>query len=631
MSKSISVQNSITPNLGDDANLGFTGATLVSALPCPAVIVWPDGRIISANENAKDLVVMGGGEAGPSLRSDLLPQVRKIAENGSAENWVIRTKKLGLPGVVTMSYSLTGVSIPLPGKAAPVVLIFGADNGLEQNLKRALIASRAFYQDLANCSSDFAWSTDHRGIFTFINQRGVAGYRADAMHGGVAAKLVSPRTTPQQAESVFKTRSPVSEVEIWLKGADGDHHCFMMSAVPVFDDDGEWTGARGIGRNVTEVRAREAELLRARRSEKLINTVLRVMRSEVDPQQMLATAAAAVIDVVGMSSCWIFQRKFGELFKGQSASILNIVPRASLDMKNAPDSDVMRAMVESSLQSNDATVSVLKKNGWSFLIAKTRYGGQLNGALCFVRKIDDEEETNHQKPDWDPFDHSLIKSVADQLSVAIAQSEHQENLKILSQTDGLTGLLNRRAFIPEANRRLAHHARKNRKAAFLFIDLDNFKNINDTDGHARGDEILCAVAELIKKSSRESDLAARFGGDEFVIWLEEVDDAIATLKANDLIVGCQDIIGVIKDAPGHHSNTPHSGEMSFENLGMSIGIAIYEPGTGESMDNLICRADQALYEAKKDGKGGYRIAKAASPDGTAQDESSQKDQRGSAV
>jgi len=610
MSNPPSVQSVLTPHFDDQAGLGLTGAALVDAIPCPAVMVWPDGRLIASNRHAS-VLVHENSDGGISLRSDLLARVAAIARTRTSENWIIRIKKLKPAGLSTVSYSLTGIHLALAGQQTPAVLIYGADSALEQNLRQALIESRSFFQDLANCSSDFTWATDAHGTFTFINQKGVAGYSGDTVHGKPAAELLAQPTTSTQAKAVFQTKIRVSEHEIWLQGATGEKFCFMMSAVPVNDAQGQWVGARGVGRDVTELRAREAELQRARRSEKLINTVLGIIRNEVEPSKMLAAAAAAVINAIGMTSCWVFQRKFGEKFSCQTARTLNIVPRASMGLKNAPTSAQLRAIITRNLTKPDADIGEFTNNGWSFLVARTSYGGQLNGTLCFVRQITSGTQEGSKKPNWDAYERTMINRVADQLSVAIVQSEQQEKLKVLSQTDGLTGLMNRRSFIPEITRRLTHHVRQKRKAALLFIDLDNFKGINDTDGHARGDEILLAVSQLLKVNCRASDLCARFGGDEFVLWLEEADEPIATLKANDLIDGCQDIIAIAKDAPGINPAPSHSGVISIEHLGMSIGISVFVPGTGETVDQLIARADEALYVAKKGGKGGYRIAKAA--------------------
>jgi len=625
MSESLSAQNALAPHRGESADIEFTGASLVNAIPCPAAMVWPDGRIISSNQFASVLLAENA-DGGFALRSDLLAQVAVIARDRTSENWVIRLKKRGQPASAAMSYSLTGIAIPVAGEKTPAVLIYGADSALERNLRKALIESRSFYQDLANCSNDFTWSTDTRGAFTFINQKGVAGYQADFIHGKPALELLASRTERAQAEAVFQTRVPVSEKEIWLKGARGDDYCFMISALPVHGSDGKWTGARGVGRDVTELRAREAELARAQHSKKLINTVLGIIRNEVAPSKMLTTAAAAVIEAIGMTSCWIFQRKFGEDFSGQTASVFNIVPRTSMGMKNAPTTADMRIIIDKNLKNPDANVGVFTKGGWSFLVAKTKYGGQVNGTLCFVRQIVDENAKKRGSLHWNAYEHSMITSVANQLSVVVAQSEHHEELRVLSQTDGLTGLMNRRSFLPETARRLAHHARQKRKAAFLYIDLDNFKGINDNDGHARGDQILKAVSELIKINCRTSDLPARFGGDEFVLWLEEADESIAILKANDLIDGCQDIIAIAKDTPGVEFSSTPSGEMSFKHLGMSIGISVFLPETMETIDQLIARADEALYVAKKGGKGGYRVARAATPE--VLDQPDQKDAGG---
>ncbi len=612
MSNSPSGQSILIPDFDGEAPLGFTAASLVNAIPCPAALVWPDGGLISSNQHAS-VLVHENGDGSLELRSDLLARVAAIARNQASDNWIIRIKKRGRSGLSTISYSLTGIHLPLAGQQTPAVLIYGADSALEQNLRQALIESRSFFQDLANCSSDFTWATDAHGTFTFINQKGVAGYSGDAVHGKPAVELLAPPTTPAQAKAVFQTRIRVSENEIWLQGAKGEKFCFMISAVPVHDAQGLWTGARGVGRDVTELRLREAELKRAQQSEKLINTVLGIIRNEVEPSKMLAAAAAAVINAIGMTSCWVFQRKYGEKFSCQTAKTLNIVPRASMGLKNAPTSAQLRAIITKNLTNPEANIGEFTNNGWSFLVARTNYGGQLNGTLCFVRQITGNPEEDPRKSNWDAYERTMISRVADQLSVAIVQSEHQEKLRVLSQTDGLTGLMNRRSFLPEITRRLAHHERQTRKAALLFIDLDNFKGINDTDGHARGDEILLAVSQLLKVNCRTSDLCARFGGDEFVLWLEEADEPIATLKATDLIDGCQDIIAIAKDAPGINPSPSQSGVKSIEHLGMSIGISVFVPGTNETVDQLIARADEALYVAKNGGKGGYRLAGPAAP------------------
>jgi|GEM_PF-171969 len=610
MSDIPSVQSILTPHFDDQAGVGLDGAALVDAIPCPAVMVWPDGGIISSNRHAS-VLVQENGDGSTRLASDLLARVAAIARSKTSENWIIRIKKRGRSGLSTISYSLTGIHLPLAGQKSSAVLIYGADSALEQNLRQALIESRTFFQDLANCSSDFTWATDIHGTFTFINQKGVAGFSSDTVHGKPAAELLAPPTTSVQAKAVFQTKFRVSEHEIWLQGINGNNFCFLISAVPVNDAQGQWIGARGVGRDVTELRAREAELQRAQRSEKLINTVLGIIRNEVEPSKMLAAAAAAVINAIGMTSCWVYQRKYGEKFSCQTAKTLNIVPRASMGLKNAPTSVQLRAIITKNLTNSDANIGEFTNNGWSFLVARTNYGGHLNGTLCFVRQITSENEKNPEKSNWDAHERKMINRVADQLSVAIAQSEYQDKLKALSQTDGLTGLMNRRSFLPEITRRLAHHERQNRKAALLFIDLDNFKGINDNDGHARGDEILMAVSQLIKVNCRTSDLCARFGGDEFVLWLEEADEPIATLKANDLIDGCQDIIAIAKDSPGINPAPSHSGVISIEHLGMSIGISVFVPGTNETLNQLIARADQALYVAKNADKGGYRLAKPA--------------------
>lgn len=170
------------------------------------------------------------------------------------------------------------------------------------------------------------------------------------------------------------------------------------------------------------------------------------------------------------------------------------------------------------------------------------------------------------------------------------EQEHQASQKAAS-VDSLTGLYNRRLFIFQAQKKLSA-AKRNRLAyAVLFVDLDRFKTINDTLGHRIGDLLLKEVANRLSTSTRESDVVARFGGDEFVVMLSE----LATEKNITPIV--EKIINSIskpyENLDGHQITTSPS-----------IGIAVY-PRDGSDIDSLLLNADAAMYKSKKAGRGRY--------------------------
>ncbi len=170
--------------------------------------------------------------------------------------------------------------------------------------------------------------------------------------------------------------------------------------------------------------------------------------------------------------------------------------------------------------------------------------------------------------------------------------EHEESMKTLAYRDSLTGLSNR-TFFAEMGRKLLNVAsRHDHHAGLLFLDLDDFKNINDSYGHTAGDFVLKVIAGRISDRLRSSDLVARWGGDEFIILLQETDgeDALKLL-AKDLV----EIVSQPIDYHGQDCST-----------GVSIGGVVFRTGSGAVLETLISEADAAMYEAKKAGRKGWR-------------------------
>ena len=160
-------------------------------------------------------------------------------------------------------------------------------------------------------------------------------------------------------------------------------------------------------------------------------------------------------------------------------------------------------------------------------------------------------------------------------------------LQKMADTDYLTGLMNRRAFLAVADDTVEFCRRYKRGMATLMIDIDHFKKINDTHGHAAGDDAIKRIAEIINQSIRTTDKAARFGGEEFVVLLREIDQATALLLA-------ERIRSSIEQTAISH------GEASIPAT-VSIGVAINAEGDRDVQD-MIERADQGLYIAKKSGR-----------------------------
>jgi diguanylate cyclase (GGDEF)-like protein len=214
------------------------------------------------------------------------------------------------------------------------------------------------------------------------------------------------------------------------------------------------------------------------------------------------------------------------------------------------------------------------------------YRQALNGAAILWRSA--------AAPGWSESDRAVVADFAGQLGLALAQLEQHEALARLARNDALTGLFNRRTCNELLKQRLAQADRSGRSGALLFVDLDNFKLVNDRFSHQRGDEALKCVAEKLKQGSRIGDVVARLGGDEFALWLEDVDEAGAVAKAKTLL--------------GYNAELAHFSGDDKRPLGMSVGIAVYLPRVGEDAEALLLRADGAMYRIKHGTKNGFAVA-----------------------
>lgn len=173
-----------------------------------------------------------------------------------------------------------------------------------------------------------------------------------------------------------------------------------------------------------------------------------------------------------------------------------------------------------------------------------------------------------------------------------------ERLRQLAETDPLTGLLNRRAFLDAAGRQVAYAQRYSRQLSVVVADIDHFKTVNDRHGHAAGDRVIRDVAARLKSAARDTDLVARFGGEEFVVLLMESDIAACAAYA-------ERARALIETSPVDLD--PSGGGVTRASVTISMGCAVF---TGEDRDvqDAIDRADGALYSAKAAGRNRVRIS-----------------------
>jgi len=183
---------------------------------------------------------------------------------------------------------------------------------------------------------------------------------------------------------------------------------------------------------------------------------------------------------------------------------------------------------------------------------------------------------------WNLVDRVLAYAASAEQHIAEQQMRIRE-LEDLSITDELTGLNNRRALRKHLDRVLSAARRYGDMGVVAFIDLDNFKKINDTHGHDAGDTVLQALSKLLLENLRETDFVARMGGDEFVFVLEKADTTYGLNRASEI----RDII----------CQTEIKLKRTTVKLSASMGLALYDENS--TYTNLLKSADQAMYADKK--------------------------------
>jgi diguanylate cyclase (GGDEF)-like protein len=169
----------------------------------------------------------------------------------------------------------------------------------------------------------------------------------------------------------------------------------------------------------------------------------------------------------------------------------------------------------------------------------------------------------------------------------------EEQLTHKALHDALTGLPNRALFVDRLEHALTHTARNGGRLAILFMDLDDFKYVNDTLGHEAGDRLLIMVAKRVQRGLRDQDTLARFGGDEFVVLLEDI-------MSGDVAVQVAERILKLLEPPFSLAEE----ELS---VSASIGVGLSSPTASDQWGILLAQADAAMYEAKRQGKARYAI------------------------
>jgi diguanylate cyclase (GGDEF)-like protein/PAS domain S-box-containing protein len=410
----------------------------------------------------------------------------------------------------------------------------------------ALRAKEMSYQKLVETAHEGIWMVDVEDRATFVNQRmaDLLGYTVEEMLGRSPSEFYFSDSGRQERDAHRKrSLGGIKESrEVVYRRRNGEPLWAVVATTPVFADGDRLEGVLGMVTDITD-RVKAEENLRA--SERLFRSLF----SESPAGQILSSSDRKIIAV---------NRAFCEMTGYTEAEIL----QNGWDAITPPDDQLgifaaFERLWSGELNSMQMERRYLRKDG-------TSLWGQVSVARV-------------------PDDSGRARYVIDQVQNVSDRKQAQQALEYQALHDALTGLPNRVLARDRLDQAILLARRQQTRVALLIIDLDHFKEVNDTFGHQAGDQLLRQVGERFMAELRETDTVARLGGDEFAIVLLAADADAASMIAVKLLAALE---------------RPFIVEGQALDVGASIGIAVY-PDHADTADTMLRRADIAMYVAKR--------------------------------
>jgi diguanylate cyclase (GGDEF)-like protein len=455
-------------------------------------------------------------------------------------------------------------------------------------LGASLLDSRERWREFSLLAADLLFETDLDGRITFLAPDRVLGWPASALHGGAADALLIEPEAEGTALDRFRFATPARGRRVWLRNAAGEAACLAVSSQPMLDPAGQRIGTRGVGLDVTAQERREMAAAAALRRADVLDHTLDQMRQEVTAPRMIEASLLAIMRATG----------------GRGAALLDLAD-APLDEPPALPWPVLHQVGDDPLPVLADALALLDDQDDAVAAERTPQGCAVLACPAYSRFGDRAGLVVWRDAGgraWDADDRTLAASVAGLIRMMLEHGGIQRELALQARTDPLTSLLNRRAFVEEAARRIDRLDREALPGTLLVVDLDRLRDLNDRSGHGAGDAALMLTADLLRRVFRPADLIARLGGDEFAVWMDGSDEMTAAERAEGLRIGYPRVASHLADEEGA------DGEGS--EMTVSIGIASRRSGNGETLDSLMQRADQAVHDAKRAGPGHWRVSHA---------------------
>ncbi len=441
-----------------------------------------------------------------------------------------------------------------------------------EEARRSLRLSEQRIRDIAETASDWFWEMDGKLVLTFISNRfsEITGISYQQLLGKTCRQLEQDGVLEiededqQTLREMFARYQPFYELEGRVVDGRGNVHHIQVGGKPVFNDGGEFIGYRGAGRDITVRKMAETAALRSRDElEALIESrtaELRKLSQAVaqSPVSVIITDREAKIEYVNQA--YLTQTGY------QLDEILGQTP----------------AMMRS-----QETRESVYRDIWGAIVAGRDWSGELLNRKKNGDKFWVQAHISAVKDTIGRVTHYL--AIEEDISLRKAQ---EQRILHQAQYDALTDLPNRMLAVDRLNQSMKIAQREVHKVVVMFVDLDDFKKVNDTLGHDAGDLLLVEAARRMEGAVRGGDTIARQGGDEFLVLLGGIQ------QTRDVECVAQKIIAAY--------SKPFSVEGVELVITPSIGLSVY-PDDGEEAAILLRNADAAMYRAKDEGGNSYHF------------------------
>jgi diguanylate cyclase (GGDEF)-like protein/PAS domain S-box-containing protein len=456
-------------------------------------------------------------------------------------------------------------------------------------IQEKLRASEELYRSVINASPDIITITDLDGRIRYaspVSLRSFGYNNLDDWVGLWLVELIVPEDRPVAMENMehLRLHYPPEVVEYRCLRRDGSIFHLEVNSDVLRGQDGRPEGFVFIARDISARKEMEAEQHRRMAELEALHETMNDVTSELELSRLLEAIVGRVMSLLGAAECEValydeakdilrtvvsvsrdkdytgVELKIGEGIMGRAAQLrktIFIEDYATWEGRSPKFSPVHRAVISVPLINNQKLLGVIAV-------------GADPGVRIFALP-----------------DIRLIEMFCQQAAIAIQNAELYAKVKHLAVTDALTGLNNRGAFFDRARQEFNRSVRYGHKMSVIMLDVDHFKQVNDKFGHAAGDEALRLIARLCQGIIRDSDVAGRYGGEEFVILLPEtgLNGAISTAQRL-----CEQI-----------ASSNLQSERGTLRMTASIGIAELTADVLD-LEVLLDKADQALYRAKQAGR-----------------------------